>query len=90
MNVAGIFKTLIIVVACVIIGALVLNTLLPNVTTGLINGVEDMLFNATGMSFDFNNDSNAGTKSTGTVDTSKNVTNTTTNAGVAGFKASGK
>lgn len=60
MNVKGIFKTLIIIVVCVVIGATILNLLLPNVTTQLINATEDMIFKATGMSFDFNADSNAG------------------------------
>lgn len=60
MSVKNIFITLIIVVACVMIGALILNTLLPNVTATLVNSVEDMIFNATGMKFDFNNDGNMG------------------------------
>ena len=58
MSVAKIFKVLIIVVACVIIGALVLNVLLPNTTKSLVNAVENQVFNATGLSFDFNGDGN--------------------------------
>ena len=61
MNVKKIFITLITVVACVILGAFVLNTLMPNVTTTLINAVEDQIFKATSLEFDFNNDNNAGT-----------------------------
>ena len=60
MSVKKIFMTLITVVVCVVLGALVLNVLLPNVTTSLITAVEDMVFNATGMAFDFNGDGNAG------------------------------
>lgn len=60
MGVKKIFITLITIVACVIIGAFLLNTLLPNVTTTLIDSTEDMLFKATSMSFDFNNNGNAG------------------------------
>jgi len=56
MSVAKIFKILIIVVACVIIGALVLNVLLPNTTRALVNAVEDNIFRATGMTFDLNGD----------------------------------
>lgn len=56
MNVKKIFITLITVVACVILGAFVLNTLMPNVTTTLINAVEDQIFKATSLEFDFNND----------------------------------
>ena len=60
MNVGKIFKVLIIVVACVIIGALVLNILLPNTATSLVNAIEDQVYNATGMNFDFNGDNNDG------------------------------
>ena len=56
MNVKGIFVTLITIVGCVIIGAFVLNTLLPNVTTTLINSAESMIQNATSLEFDFNGD----------------------------------
>lgn len=73
MSVGKIFKVLIIIVACVIIGAIVLNVLLPNVTTSMVNAVEAQIFNATGMSFDFNGDgsdgrSSAASAKTGTVD----------------------
>lgn len=61
MNVKKIFITLITVVACVILGAFVLNTLMPNVTTTLIDAVEDQIFKATSLEFDFNNNNNAGT-----------------------------
>lgn len=56
MNVKGIFKVLIVIVACVIIGAFVLNILLPNVTTSMVNTLEDMVYNATGLEFDWNGD----------------------------------
>lgn len=61
MSVKKIFITLITIVACVIIGAFLLNTLLPNVTTTLIDATEDMIFKATSMEFDFNNNGNFGT-----------------------------
>lgn len=60
MNVKKIFIVLITIVACVIVGAFLLNVLLPNVTTTLINSTEDMIYRATGMSFDFNADGNVG------------------------------
>lgn len=60
MGVKKIFITLVTIVACVILGAFVLNTLMPNVTTTIINSAEDMIFKATKMSFDFNNDGNVG------------------------------
>lgn len=64
MSVQKIFIILIIVVACVIIGALVLNVLMPNATKTLVNAVEDQIYNATKMSFDFNGDNDAGGNST--------------------------
>ena len=60
MGVRKIFVVLVTIVACVILGAFVLNVLLPNVTSSLINATEGMIFNATGMSFDFNNDGTGG------------------------------
>lgn len=60
MSVGKIFKVLIIIVACVIIGALILNTLLPNAATSLVDSVEDMIYKSTSMSFDFNGNGNAG------------------------------
>lgn len=91
MNVKKIFITLITVVACVILGAFVLNTLMPNVTTTLINAVEDQIFKATSLEFDFNNDDNRGTNDksyagqnsddTVTGDTSDNVIGFNSGAG---------
>lgn len=69
MSVGKIFKVLIIIVACVIIGAIVLNVLLPNVTTSMVSAVEAQIFNATGMSFDFNGDGNTGRDSATTAKT---------------------
>lgn len=60
MSVAKIFKILIIIVACVIVGAIVLNVLLPNTTTSIVNAVEGQIFNATGMTFDLNGDGTTG------------------------------
>lgn len=66
MNVKKIFVTLIIIVACVILGAFLLNILLPNVVKTTINAAEDQLYNATGMKFDFNNDGIVGGSSNNT------------------------
>lgn len=60
MNVKKIFITLITIVACVLIGAFLLNILLPNTTTTLIDATEDMIFKASGISFDFNGNGRAG------------------------------
>ena len=60
MDVKKIFVLLITVVALVMVGALILNILLPNVAVALVDAVEGMIFNATGMEFDFNNNGNVG------------------------------
>ena len=53
-SVKKIFTVLIVMVACVVVGALVLNVLLPNVSSTLVDALEQMVYNATGMSFDWN------------------------------------
>ena len=56
MKVSGIFKTLIVVVICIIIGAFAINVLAPNVVNQVSNAIEASIFKATGMQFDFNAD----------------------------------
>lgn len=65
-SVKKIFTVLIIMVACVMIGALVLNVLLPNVATSIVDALEQMVFNATGMQFDWNGNRSGGTSGGGT------------------------
>lgn len=84
MSVQKIFMTLIIVVACVILGAFVLNALLPNVIAGMCNSAEDMLKNATGMSFDINGDG-IGTPSSKDANGTTSSNQDTGNANVAGY-----
>ena len=72
MNVKKIFITLIVVVACVIIGALVLNVLLQNASRSVVNAVEAQLFKATGLEFDFNGDATKGSNETKFSDSAKN------------------
>lgn len=60
MKVQNIFKLLVTVVACIVLGAMVLNIFLPNVVTQLSGVVEDSIFKATGMAFDFNGDGQVG------------------------------
>lgn len=64
MKVSGIFKTLIVIVACVVLGAFALNILMPNAAKSLVNATEDMIYNATSMKFDFNGDGVYGGTST--------------------------
>ena len=81
-SVKKIFMVLIIMVACVMIGALVLNVLMPNVATSIVDALEQMVFNATGMQFDWNGNG-AGGEFGGGVDFQEgmNSDNTGTNVG---------
>lgn len=56
MSVKKIFITLITVVACVMIGAFVLNVLMPNAIKTGTNAIEDQMYKATGIKLDFNGD----------------------------------
>ena len=60
MGVKKIFLTLVVIVMCIILGAFLINVLLPNVTAQVIDSAEDSIYKATGMSFDFNSDNNKG------------------------------
>lgn len=79
MKVQSIFKTLIIIVVCVFVGAFILNAVMPNVLHGVTGTIEQQLVNATGLSFDINGDGEIGVTAAGT----GNKENT--NAGVTGF-----
>lgn len=59
-SVKKIFIVLIVMVACVMIGALVLNVLLPNIADTIVDALETMVYNATGMEFDWNGNGNTG------------------------------
>ena len=58
------FITLAWVVGFVVVAGFALNLLLPNVTRQVSNAAEEMLFKATGLSFDFNGDGVSGQGST--------------------------
>lgn len=59
-----VFITLITIVALVVVGAFVLNVIMPNTVTTMVNTVEGMVYNATGLSMDFNGDHVAGNQDT--------------------------
>lgn len=65
MSVGKIFKLLGTVVGCVIVIAFALNLLLPNVMITMTNAVEGMIYNATGLSLDFNGDGTLGEANAG-------------------------
>lgn len=83
MSVKKIFIVLITVVACVMVGALVLNILMPNVMVTLVDSVENMIFRATGMSLDFNGNGISGDKK-GKTGNTQDVANGNTGANGAG------
>lgn len=60
MNVKKIFITLITIVALVVVGALILNVILPNTATALVDTAEDQIYNATKISLDLNGNGNGG------------------------------
>lgn len=62
MNVQKIFITLITIVICVMLGAFVINKLMPNMVDTIIDAAEGQIYRATGLSFDFNANTNSGQK----------------------------
>lgn len=80
-SVKKIFTVLIVMVACVMIGALVLNILLPNVATTVVDALEGMVHNATGMTFDWNGNGTTGDSGGTTYTDNVNTDDTTTAAG---------
>ncbi len=85
MGVKKIFTVLIIVVACILVGALVLNVLLPNVTAQLVNQVEDAIYKGTGLAFNFNGDTHVGGTSTAVTP----INSGSVEGGVEGFTPDG-
>ena len=86
MNVKKIFMVLITVVACVLIGALVLNIIMPNALGQLSNQIEAQIFNATGLTFDFNGDGKSGHDGYGVNNAENyNENKQTDRGGVAGY-----
>lgn len=88
MDVKKIFIVLIGVVAVVILGAFVLNILMPNVVVQLVDAVEDLIFSATGMSFDFNANGTIGDAAARTTDYNEGTDGgrDVNDAGVDGFE----
>lgn len=74
MSLKKVFFILITVVICMAVGALLLNIFLPNVVKQMSNAIEDSIFKATKISFDFNGDGIGG--SANSVYTGTNNTNT--------------
>lgn len=86
MSVKKIFIILITIVACVVLGAFVLNILMPNAATTLVDAAEDQIWKATGLSFDFNSNGEGGSNEN-TYAGNVNSTDTDVTGGVEGFEA---
>ena len=69
-----------------VVGGIAASTLLPNVNKGIVNGIEDLIYNVTDLSFDINGDFNPGGESFyavyGPADSNNNYAET---EGVDGF-----
>ena len=55
-GVRKIITVLIVMVICVVVGALVINVVAPNAVALVLNGVDRGIFNATGLKADINGD----------------------------------
>lgn len=68
MEVQKVFKILITVVVCVMLGAMIINVLVPNVVANVIDATEGMIYKSTGIAFDFNGNGTTGTSGSGNMD----------------------
>lgn len=86
MNVQGIFKLLIISVVCIIVGAIVINVIAPNVMTQMCNAMETQIYKATSVKLDFNGDGSGSDASNTKQSASDNAKYGTTGGSVDGFE----
>lgn len=86
-TVKKIFTVLIVIVVMLVIAGLVINTLLPNVAVTIVNAIEDAVYRASGLSFDWNGDGIAGDGSASSYDGTQQDDNTGGGSGdlVEGF-----
>lgn len=89
MSVKKIFIILGTIVACVIVIAFALNVLMPNVVTAMVSTVEGMIFNATGLSFDFDGNGQVGQSFDGSVAAGVNSDTGSVTGSVEGFNGAG-
>lgn len=79
MKVSKIFVILITVVVCVIVGAFVINILMPNTVTSVVDTVENQIQHATGISLDLNGNGVSGASGNNTANM-KNSSNDKSNS----------
>lgn len=89
MSVKKIFIILGTIVACVIVIAFALNVLMPNVVTAMVSTVEGMIYNATGLSFDFDGNGSVGQSFNGSVAADVNSDTDSVTGSVEGFNGAG-
>lgn len=89
MSVKKIFIILGTIVACVIVIAFALNVLMPNVVTAMVSTVEGMIYNATGLSFDFDGNGKVGQSFDGSVAADVNSDTDSVTGSVEGFNGAG-
>lgn len=89
MSVKKIFIILGTIVACVIVIAFALNVLMPNVVTAMVSTVEGMIYNATGLSFDFDGNGQVGQSFDGSVAADVNSDTDSVTGSVEGFNGAG-
>lgn len=63
-GVRKIITVLIVMVVCVVVGALVINVIAPNAVRAVVGGVEAGIHSATGLNVDLNGDGTAGAAGT--------------------------
>ena len=80
MKVSKIFVILITVVVCVIVGAFVINILMPNTVTSVVDTVENQIQHATGISLDLNGNGTAGAAGNGIADMKSSATDRSNSA----------
>ena len=89
MSIQKIFITLVTVIVCLIIGAFILNTFMPNAIVQLSNSLENAIYSGTGMKFDFNGDGVSGTNGGADATNGGNKTIKDTTGGVGGSNVEG-
>ena len=80
MKVSKIFVILITVVVCVIVGAFVINILMPNTVTSVVDTVENQIQHATGIALDLNGNGVAGAAGNGIADMKSSATDRSNSA----------
>lgn len=86
-TVKKVFLILITVVALILLGAFVLNILMPNTVTQVVSSIEDGIYKATGISMNLNGDNHSGgSNANNTYSSTVTSNNDDISGGVDGFQ----